>query len=134
MSPFETAADLYRRHPQALPLEGYLMWHLRHGFVYSTPDYFIMGRPVHLCAYPRSLITEHLHIFDQDICDAWYIHLMAGDMSKAWGILPYPLPWLCWERLVGGRREFRVYEFGRVRDLTDLARHVVTQDHELAHA
>jgi hypothetical protein len=128
MSPFETAGDMYRRHPQDCPFERYLHWYLQHGFVYSTPDFFIMGRPVHLCA-DRKLITEDFHIFDPDDCDAWYIFAMAGSIHRAWSILPWPLPWLCWERLVNGERDFRAYLLEDVRRVSNL---VVNEAHEAA--
>jgi hypothetical protein len=47
------------------------------GFVFSTPTFFIMGS-------------------DRD--GAWFIEGMAGDMSRAWSILPYELPRMTFER------------------------------------
>ena len=49
----------------------------REGFVFSTPDFFIMGRERE---------------------GSWFIEAFAGDMAKAWSILPYELPFISFER------------------------------------
>jgi hypothetical protein len=121
MSPFETICRLYLEHPQEAPFEYYLVWHHRHGFVYSTPGFFIMGRHV-----SRELFNPNkLEYFSPEDSDAWYVHAMAGSMAKAWSILPWELPYLMWERLTESGRDLRCYPFSDVRRLTDLAGSVV---------
>lgn len=52
----------------------------RDGFVFSTPSFFIMGRP------------------HDERPNTWFIEAMAGDCSKAWDILPYPMGWIAFYR------------------------------------
>lgn len=75
MRPIDRCALTFVRHGHdfAAALER----NYAHGFVFSTPDYFIMGRERE---------------------GGWFIEGMAGDMSKAWSILPYDLPTLAFER------------------------------------
>ena len=112
MSPYEQMAEKYAVHPQERSFEWYVEWHARHGFVFATPDFFIMGRR----AYKWSLENggADAHLYSAEVADTWYIHAMAGDMSRAWSVLPYPLPWLAWERLLDGKRDLRFYEFDKV--------------------
>jgi hypothetical protein len=115
MSPFERMAEQYRLKPQEMPFEFYLDWHFKNGFIFSTPDFFIMGR-----ALGRDWIAKHgitLHQLKKPLADTWYIHFFAGDMSKAWSILPWPLPWIAFERVRSGKRELTFVEIGRLRRL-----------------
>lgn len=114
MTPFDTVVQLYKDHPQEEPFEYYLLWHMRNGFVFSTPDFFIMGRPVSRLAFD----PNKLEFFPRETCDAWFIHVMAGDMAKAWSILPWELPYLLWERLERGKLVCREYRIEDVRRLT----------------
>lgn len=108
---------LYLTHPEAQPFQWYVDWHHRHGFVFSRPDYFIMGRHVARSA-PEELICEPTHLFPAADCDCWYIFAMSGDMMKAWDIMPWPLAWFAWEREQGNRRDLRFYPLDRVRRLS----------------
>ncbi len=65
------------------------------GFVYSTPDFFVMGRPIN--------------------GNAWFIEAFSGDMEKVWSILPWPLPFVAFERF---DNNIRLYPMDRVRRLT----------------
>lgn len=115
MNPYQKIKQAYEAHPQEDPFEFYVSWHIRHGFVFSTPEFFIMGREVpkmvieatqqvELRTFPRALWSP----------DTWYIHAMAGDMKKAWSILPYPLPWIAFERIRGGARELTILPFQKI--------------------
>ena len=104
MSPFERASKLYDDHPQAQTFSWYLNWHALHGFVFITPDFFVMGRPV-IRAADHENITEPTHLFTHEDCDCWYIHCLAGDMGKSWRVLPWELPWFAFERFRHGKLE-----------------------------
>jgi hypothetical protein len=110
-------AAKYADHPQEMVFGYYIDWHFKHGFVFSTPDFFIMGR-----AAPKGVIEADgvkLTWFPEWWnCDTWYIHAMSGDMSKAWSILPWELPWIAFERVRCGKRELTFIETGRLRRLT----------------
>jgi hypothetical protein len=119
MSPFEQIAEAYRLHPQEHPFEFYDDWHSMHGFRFATPDFFIMGRST-----SRFFLSRHegtgipLDIMPREFADTWYIHAMAGDMSKAWSILPFPLPWIAFERLREGKLELQIFPIERIHRLT----------------
>lgn len=117
MSPYERVEALYIASPEARPFAWYVDYHHRHGFVFSRPDYFIMGRPVIKEADP-SLICELTHRFPSGQCNCWFIFAMAGNMMRAWDIMPWPMPWFAWEREQGGRRDLRFYPTERIRKLS----------------
>ena len=112
MSPYQRARAVYASEPCARTFEEDMEHHLRHGFVFSTPDFFVMGRAVYSKA-PHAQILNPAFQFHSDLQDCWHVYLMAGDIAMAWGILPYPLPMFSLER----RNELRFYRF------TDIARH-----------
>jgi hypothetical protein len=116
VSPYEQIAAQYEAHPQEHTFDFYVRWHLQHGFVFSTPDYFIMGRAVN-----REFVTNNGLTLDPQAaehCDTWYIHAMAGNMTRAWDILPCSLPWLAWERVLDGKRDLRFYSAAEVKRLS----------------
>jgi hypothetical protein len=115
LSPYEQMAAMYEANPQERSFEWYCEWHMRHGFLFSTPVFFIMGRAVN-----KGFVERHglpLQHVPREFADTWYIHAMAGDMTRAWDILPYPLPWLAWERILDGKRELRFYSAAEVKRL-----------------
>lgn len=89
------------------------MLHYLHGFVFSTPEFFIMGRAV-VKAGEQALIVNPEHTFPRSLCDCWHIYLMAGNPSEAWDIMPWPLPWFSFER----RNDLRFYRAERIRRLS----------------
>lgn len=119
MTPHQQIALLYLKHPQLQSFDWYKSWHADHGFVFATPDYFIMGR--HVCrAASQAEIAEPTRLFTKEESDCWYVHAMAGDMSAAWDMLPWELPWMAFERLREGRLELQVVELSRMRRLTKI--------------
>lgn len=115
MSPYQQIQAKYAEFPQEQPFAWYVDWHARHGFVFATPEFFIMGRAVNKAFFEgRGPILEAIPI---GFADTWYIHAMAGDMQRAWDILPAPLPWLAWERVLDGKRELRFYSAAEVKRL-----------------
>jgi hypothetical protein len=112
MTPIDQARRVYRLEPCARTFDQDLSWHLDHGFVFSTPEFFVMGRPVNSGAKPEIIVG--LNRFPATVCDAWHVYLMAGDMSKAWGILPWELPLVTIER----RNVLKVYRLDSIRRLS----------------
>lgn len=113
MSPYEKAKGVWLREACARTFDEDLRLHLVGGFVFSTPDFFVMGRGVNSKADPRLIVNPAVS-FGRELQDAWHVYLMAGNMAKAWDILPYPLPMFSLER----KNELRFYRF------EDIARHV----------
>ena len=92
MSPIDRCAVTFAKHGHdfAAALER----NYQGGFVFSTPDFFIMGR---------------------ELDGGWFIEGMAGDTSKAWSILPYELPYVTFERFDNDLRRVAI---GRLKRLT----------------
>lgn len=104
MSPFEKAARVYIKEPCARPLGEDLEHHLLNGYVFNTPDVFLMARRVNSC-WDDSEIKSPWRV-DPD-GDTWHVWLAGGDLHKGLHLIPYSLPWLSWER--GNRVRFRPY-------------------------
>lgn len=95
MSPYQILDDLYSR--KGLEFDYYVQCHLRCGFVFSTPEFFIMGRPV--CRqWKKEDVFDPETAAPKSLADGWMIHAMAGDTGKAWSILPWPLGWIGFQR------------------------------------
>ncbi len=120
MTPFRQAVEAHARDHGPRSFEEDLVLHLQNGFVFSTPDFFIMGRPVVKSAEP-ALILDPAVRFPRDKCDCWLVYLAAGNLGKAWSILPWELPWLCFER----KNDLRFQELDRIRRLSTVAPHEV---------
>ena len=75
MTPIDRAALEYVKH--GVDFAAALERNYQEGFVFSTPYFFIMGRP---------------------IMESWINEAMAGDTDKAWSILPYELPFVSFQR------------------------------------
>lgn len=116
MSPYARAYQHYLEHPQHNTFSEYCGWHLQHGFLFSTPDFFIMGR----AAVKKSLEDIGPTWGAEHNPDTWYIFMMAGDPSKAWSILPYYLPWIAFERLRGGKLVLTIVSTNRLRNVSEI--------------
>lgn len=118
MTPYEQAYQLYQAHPQALTFPEYLGWHLQFGFVYSTPSFFVMGRAMD--RFDLEGDSAPLKLSDKP--DTWFVHLLCGDMSKAWSILPYELPYMAFERYRDGSLYLTVMPLQRIREKTEVTK------------
>lgn len=116
MTPYER---IEARYAEDIPgaFSALVDWHLRHGFVFSRPDYFVMGRPVEITA-PAELIVEPTCHFPSSRCDGWYIHAMAGNLARVWQVLPWDLPWIAWQRHHDPEKVLRIYPLARMRRFT----------------
>lgn len=84
-----------------------LSLHLLHGYVFSTPEEFIMGRAVDSRADEEDIRNPSV-IFDEDECDCWLIYAYAtrygspenfrGLVEKVLRWMPYELPLVAWDR------------------------------------
>lgn len=97
MTPVEQAAAVYQREACARSFDDDLAAHLKGGYVFSTPDAFVMIRPVRSFADER-LIVDPWVKFEREDCNAWLVYLAAGDLASLLPLLPYPLPLIGWER------------------------------------
>jgi hypothetical protein len=94
--PYTEALAVYTREPCARSFREDLEWHLLNGFVFSRPDFFVMGRPVVSQAAPEMIVGQHR--FPSGLCDCWHIYLFAGNVARAWDMLPWDLPLVSFER------------------------------------
>ena len=116
-SPYEMLALDWLKRPRGMTLAWYEDAHKCNGFLFSTPDFYVMGRPVIRCA-PLEQILDVTHRFDPELCDTWYVFQMAGDVRRAWSILPWELPFICWQRDNDPSDELRFYETARMMRLS----------------
>jgi hypothetical protein len=116
MTAYDKLERVYTDNPREEPLENYVRWHLKHGFVFSTPDAFVMGRAVNKDA-PKAEILGLAHLFPREECNAWYLFAASGDMGKMWKFLPFSLGWVCWTRIRDPQSELVFVETERLTRL-----------------
>jgi hypothetical protein len=96
MTPFDEALAVYIRHPTKRDFGEDISAHLRNGYVIATPWAFVAFRPV-LRDSPEDLILDPTRVFPY--ADTWHVWLAAGDWRRVLlDYLPFPLPWVSWER------------------------------------
>lgn len=70
------------------------MAHLIGGYVISTPEVFLLFRPVD--SRRPDLFDDPWAVFEE--VDTWFCYLAAGDLSQFGRFMPYPLPFVAWNR------------------------------------
>lgn len=117
MTPYQRAARVYELEPCARTFAEDLEWHLVNGFVFSRPDFFVMGRPVvsTVATFDPGKIVG-LHRFPSSLCDCWHVYLMAGNVARAWDMLPWELPLVSFER----GNVLRVHRLAAIRRLCSI--------------
>lgn len=80
-----------------------LGFYLLNGYVFSTPDRFLMAKPV------RKNIGEA--DWHPECPDCWYVHYAGGKDCLDWFVnrAPYMLPFIGWTRNKGKNQGFRAY-------------------------
>ena len=101
LTPFEKAAAVYIRESCPRTFLEDLELHARHGYVFITPAYFIMGRPVWSQGEVEEVVNPEF-VYGREYQDAWMVYLCATTgthpLKEFLKLEPYPLPLLCWER------------------------------------
>jgi len=111
LSPIERMAAVYLNEPCRNTFQDDLAAHLIGGYVFSTPDLFVMGRAVNSKATYEE-ITDPNFCFEREDCNAWWVHAGAvrgtdNNLRKAIyeNVLsdflrfePHPLPLIGFER------------------------------------
>lgn len=108
-SPAYRAAVDYGRAPGDFTFHEALEAHLVNGYVVSSPDVFILARPVDRTA-PSELLTNPAYTFQDP--DAWFIYLMAGDVFSCWHYYPIHYNWVGWQRR---GNEIRFYPMEQIK-------------------
>ena len=104
MTPLDKVRELYTEHSPRTFAED-VTAHMQHGYVFSTPEYFMMARPVWSEATQES-INNVWKAFNPVLWDAWYIYAfalredggLAGLVKKLLTHIPFYLPLIAWER------------------------------------
>jgi hypothetical protein len=76
MKPVELAAQVYSREPCARSFVEDLELHFLHGYVFNTPDWFMMARPVWSRAPFELIIDPSFNEFA--VLDTWHVYLFSG--------------------------------------------------------
>lgn len=108
MTPFEKAADVYRNEWCARSFKEDLALHFQFGWVISSPRFFVMGRPVCRWWESSEIVNPECRVF-LDSPDCWHVWLAAGDLKEALKFLPFPLPYISFER----KNVLKMYPFDR---------------------
>ena len=110
MTPYHQAREVYNREPCARTFEEDLVAHLENGYVINTPEVFGMFRPVNIdWPEPDILDASRRNCI---IGNCWHIWIAAGDLSQFMGFLPYPLPFISFER----KNRLRYYRFHQMAE------------------
>jgi hypothetical protein len=101
LSAIVAARSLFNEHGQ--DFEQQLGWYLTRGVVVSTPDRFIMAKPIR-----ADRGDDEWGVKD---ADAWYVHVAVGDGALRWFLsqAPFALPKLAWRRVKDPANRLRVY-------------------------
>jgi hypothetical protein len=91
---------LYDKYPQPRAFEEDEDLYRVSGYVIETPEVYIMGKAVKHDA-PIECILHPGVCFAPSVCDAWFLHAMAGDIRAMYSAMPYFLPLVGWARRDG---------------------------------
>ena len=112
LNPIMDASRVYQKEECARTFDIDLILHLKHGYVFSTPEAFMMIRPVRTDSdYEK--ITDPEYNYEEP--DAWLVYLAAGDLKMLWKYEPWPLPMIGFER----ENEIRFYKRERFKELCE---------------
>jgi len=114
---YERIKEEYRVRPEEMPFEWYVEKHLESGFVFSRPDVFLACRPV-VSDSPELMVTSCDYRFPWEICDCWYVSMLAGNLARAWEFMPWFLPLMCFQRANDPTKSLRFYKTESLQRLT----------------
>lgn len=96
MTPFAQAAEAHGALGCGWPFVALVEAHALHGgYVFITPDCFLMGRPIRR-DWPSKDIANPAKVASDPDC--WHVWLMAGELSALLALIPYPLPFVSFHR------------------------------------
>jgi len=89
MTPFELAARWHLAHAPEHPLAPIVEAHFQHGYVFNTPELFILARRIST-EWSEDCILDPWHTDPEG--DARHVRLYAGDTLAIPPLIPYFLP------------------------------------------
>lgn len=93
------ARTIWRLEPCAYPFDFVLAEHLEHGYVFSTPDLFLMARPVKHDAPYEEITNPSMDM--SGVADSWFVYASAGRLGAVMSHVVAFLdryPFIGWER------------------------------------
>ena len=124
MNPYLTAVEFFDKNEQLEEFGECLHQYHLHGFVHSTPDYFIMAKPISRGAMNEEILNSS-KFWDRNTQDCWYIRYASGNIAKATELWPYFLPYVGFHRMHNGENSLRIYGF---RNINRVIEHFKTKD------
>ena len=91
-------------------------WYLSHGFVFARPDFFVMGRPVVSSASEAQMMDPDFKFHSHE-CDCWYVHAMAGNVVRAFDVMPWWMPFIAFHRIGREGKGLTIASDRRMRSL-----------------
>lgn len=106
-------AELYSRSGEGSLRED-VRCYLEGGFVFSSENYFLFGKPVDSAAKATDILSARV-FFPWNRIDAWFVAGFSGDMKTALsdGVLPFFLPKIGFCRAFNDRLGLRFYDMER---------------------
>lgn len=95
MTPFARAAEWHLAHCPGQSFRDVLEAHFQVGHVVSSPEIFLLGRRVSSWWCEQSLRDPW---FTDEGGDTWHVWLFAGALPKVLAAIPYPLPYVTFDR------------------------------------
>jgi len=91
---YNKALDVYANEPCARTLDEDVIWHLRHGHVFMTDEYFVLMRPTRVDWGEDLLIDSTVGLDEDETPDCWFVTLMVGELCDVHKFFPYYLPFV----------------------------------------
>ena len=115
MNPYLTAVEFYNSR-EDLPLFGEgLHQVLLHGFVHSTPSYFIMASPVNKDELLEDILDMRKE-WKREEQNCWHIWFASGKLDAGFEVCPYQLPFVSFHR----NNVLRTYAFRNIHRVVKL--------------
>lgn len=108
MTAVDIARNWHESHVVGKPFTQLLADYLRGGYVWSSPEAFLLAQPV-------SVDIKNLEVRSgKHQPNAWFVELAAGDkpFEQFLRVMPYELPYLAWAR----RDHLRVWKLEQFRN------------------
>lgn len=116
MRPYEACYLDYKRRVPGGNFSTLVGAYLQHGFVFSTPDFFALGKAVDAKHGTEDQIKDPAFVFPKP--DAWYLAAFWGDAVRLWETLPttgLALDRLAWYKWKLGAESLHVYPLSVLR-------------------
>jgi len=110
-APSIQARRIYDREDTFRSFKDDLDLHLLNGYVISTPELFVMARPVPRIA-ARNAICDPAVTWPTYYCSCWHVHIYAGKLPLLFTLLPYELPYGSFQK----RDRLRFYTLNQLKE------------------